>query len=186
MRSRKRGCILEKTPLEKALVWYIWRGKMGVPTSLWEYYIVLSQVMGDMHGWATGMIFYTTFPISSCITRWVDKFCLKKTEGCEPKGYETKITSCIFVWECLNFLLNWNRDHTWSFLGNGNPLSTGCASPIWWETREIRCFLSKTQTGVWLGPEGPATKTFQNEMNYTFCGLISAPLHYSLFQLKSQ
>lgn len=128
-------------------------------------------------------IFYTAFSISGCITRWVEKFYLKKIGGYEPG---TKITLHIFVWEYLDFLLSWNRDRTQSFLGNGNPLSTGCASLIWWETREIRYFLSQTQTGVCLGPKGPAIKTIGNEMNYTFCGLISAPLHHSLFQLKSQ
>lgn len=128
-------------------------------------------------------IFYTAFSISGCITRWVEKFYLKKIGGYE---HGTKITLHIFVWEYLDFLLSWNRDRTQSFLGNGNPLSTDCASLIWWETREIRYFLSQTQTGVCLGPKGPAIKTIGNEMNYTFCGLISAPLHHSLFQLKSQ
>ena len=128
-------------------------------------------------------IFYTASSISSCITRWVEKLYRKKTGGYEPG---TEITLRIFVWQRLTFFLSLTRDHTRVCLGNGNPLSTGCASLIWWERREIRYFLSRTQTGVCLGPKGPAIKTSGNEMNYTFCGLISALLHQSLVQLLSQ
>lgn len=68
------------------------------------------------------------------------------------------ITLGAFCLKTFRYLLNGNKDHTWSFLGNGNLLSTGCASLIWWETREIRYFLSQIQSGLCLGPKGQAIK----------------------------
>lgn len=133
------------------------------------------------HLWmGSGLYFYIVFSISIITTRCSSTL---RINGDNSLGLGNL---GVFAWKRLDFFVEQKQGPHMEFSGNGNLLSTGWARWIWWETREIRYFLSQTQSGLCLGPKRPAIKTFVNEVNYAFCGLISALLHHSLFQLKSQ